>query len=47
MSSFVQATAARQTERTSDLSVVTIFSLVGVVLSLAAAHWGLDLGLIG
>jgi hypothetical protein len=47
MASVIQATAARQAERVSDLSVVTVFSLVGIVLSLVAAHLGFDLGMVG
>lgn len=47
MSTLIQAAAIRQTERMSDFGVVAVFSLVGVVLSLAVAHWGLDLALLG
>lgn len=47
MTSLVEITVGRQTERVSNLSIVTMFSLAGIVLSLAAAHWSLDLGLIG
>ena len=39
--SFVRATA-----RESDLALVTAFSLAGVVLSLAAVHFGFDLGTV-
>ena len=47
MASLVQATAVRQTEHVSGFAVVAAFSLVGIVLSLAVAHWGLDPSLLG
>ena len=47
MASLVQATAIRQTERVSDFGAVAVFSLIGIVLSLVVAHWGLDPSVLG
>jgi hypothetical protein len=47
MTSLVQGTAIRQVERVSDFGVVALFSLIGIVLSLVVAHWGLDPSLLG
>jgi hypothetical protein len=46
MTALVQA-AIRQTERVSDFSVVALFSLVGIVLSLVIAHFGFDITTLG
>jgi len=34
----------RATTRESDLAVIAAFSLVGIVLTLALVHFGLDVG---
>lgn len=39
--------AIRQTERISDFGVVAMFSVMGLTLSLAAAHFGVALGTLG
>jgi hypothetical protein len=47
MNAFVRLiAAARQTKRLSDFGVVLAFSLVGIVLTLIAAHFGADVGSI-
>ena len=40
MTALVQAAAVVTAKRASDFSIVAIFSLVGLTLSLAAAHFG-------
>ena len=41
MNALVQFVAvARQTKRLSDFGVVTVFSLIGIVLTLIVAHFG-------
>ena len=40
MTALVQAAAAVNTKQASDFSIVAIFSLVGLTLSLVAAHFG-------
>ena len=39
--------AIRQTERISDFGTVAVFSLAGLTLSLAVAHFGIALGTLG
>ena len=39
--------AIRQAERVSDFGMVAIFSLVGLTLSLAVAHFGIALNAFG
>lgn len=43
MTALAQA-AIRRAERVSDFGIVAIFSLVGLTLSLAVAHFGITLG---
>jgi hypothetical protein len=43
MTALAQA-AIRQTERFSDFGMIAIFSLAGLTLSLAVAHFGIALG---
>ena len=47
MTSLIQATIILQAERKAHFGVVAVFSLVGIVSSLAAAHWGVDLSSLG
>jgi hypothetical protein len=46
MIALVQA-ATCQTEGVSDFSVVALFGLVGIVLSLVIAHFGFDITSLG
>ena len=46
MTALAQA-AIRQTARVSDFGVVAVFSLIGLTLSLAVAHFGIPLGALG
>ena len=39
--------AIRQAERISDFGTVAVFSLAGLTLSLAVAHFGTALGTLG
>jgi len=46
MTAIAQATI-RQAERISDFGTVAVFSLAGLTLSLAVAHFGTALGTLG
>jgi hypothetical protein len=46
MTALAQA-AIRQTARVSDFGAVAVFSLLGLTLSLAVAHFGIALGTMG
>jgi hypothetical protein len=46
MTALAQA-AIRQAERVSDFGMVALFSLLGLTLSLAVAHFGISLGTLG